>query len=76
METHMSDQMLEIGDTVRILTPGMFHDQEVKVLNFDERSTTTWYLCDVKWIDGTPRPSWFASSEVRKVTTEKPQFTV
>lgn len=63
--------LIEVRDRVRILAEGTFHGQEVKVSKIDKTLSKTWYCCDVTLKDGTPRPSWFAASEVQIVESEK-----
>ena len=63
--------MISVGDTVRVIVPGKFHEQVVKVLSIDGRrmrgKEKRAYKLDVKW-GGLTRASYFTEDEIVKVS--------
>src|SRR6266568_2030133 len=49
--------IIRVEDTVRVLVPGKFQGQIVKVLNKKERMHDIDYQLDTKWAD-KPYPGW------------------
>lgn len=64
---------MNVGDTARVIAPGKFQGQEVKVIAIEEngfrhRKWSNWYLLDTidskyKW----SYPYWFERHEIEKV---------
>jgi hypothetical protein len=63
--------MIQVDDTVRVISQGIFCGQEVKVLKVDpkeshERRSKDWYLLDTKH-EGLAYQGWFTGEELELV---------